>query len=460
VVWQFGPYRMDGLIARGGMGEVHRAYDTRHDRIVALKLLTDHTADEPEFRQRFKQEAHAAARLREPHVIPIHAYGEINGRLYLDMRLVEGTDLSKTIAEQGPLRPADAVDVITQIAGALDAAHAEGLLHRDVKPSNVIVGTSGFAYLVDFGIARSISTTDDITGTGDTVGTLAYMAPERFGGGPVDHRVDVYALACMLFQCLTGAKPFTAENALAVMYMHLTNEPPKPSEVRTGVPAGFDRVIAQGLAKDPELRFASAGELASAARGVLTDRGTKQMPVVAPENPSAPGVAAEPPRSRRRGRLVVAAAVVVAVALAAAAVIWSQSGGTRQTGQSAPSSPTATSGTTPPPGAELGLSTPIDNPACDGQYIVIVGSAVNPDTYAKDVQKFLDHNPGAKYLHAPTAGCRSLRTHVDTAEIYSVFYGPFPDEDKACGHRATVGGDSFVRRLDSTSTPEKAVSCR
>jgi serine/threonine protein kinase len=124
------------------MGEVHRAYDTRHDRVVALKLLTDHTADEPEFRQRFKQEAHTAARLREPHVIPIHAYGEINGRLYPDMRLVEGTDLSKTITGQGPLRPADAVDVITQIAGALDAAHAEGL-HRDVKPSNVILGTSG-----------------------------------------------------------------------------------------------------------------------------------------------------------------------------------------------------------------------------------------------------------------------------------------------------------------------------
>ena len=178
MVGQFGPYRMDGLIARGGMGEVHRAYDTRHDRVVALKLLTDHTADAPEFRRRFKQEAHAAARLREPHVIPIHAYGEIDGRLYLDMRLVEGTDLSKTLAKDGPLRPAVAVDVITQIAGALDAAHAEGLLHRDVKPSNVIVAESGFAYLVDFGIARSISTTTDITGTGDTVGTLAYMAPD------------------------------------------------------------------------------------------------------------------------------------------------------------------------------------------------------------------------------------------------------------------------------------------
>jgi protein kinase-like protein len=451
VVWQFGPYRMDGLIARGGMGEVHRAYDTRHDRVVALKLLTGHTADEPEFRKRFKQEAHAAARLREPHVIPIHAYGEIDGRLYLDMRLVEGTDLSKTLAERGPLRPADAVDIVTQVAGALDAAHAEGLLHRDVKPSNVIVGTGGFAYLVDFGIARSISTTDDITGTGDTVGTLAYMAPERFGGEPVDHRVDVYALACMLFQCLTGAKPFSAENALAVMYMHLTNEPPKPSQVRPGVPSGFDRVIARGMAKDPALRYASAGELAAAAREALTEPGTKQLPVVAAEIPPAPVA-----RPRRRRPLVVAAVVVVAAALGTAAVLWSQSGETQKTGQGAP---TTTSATPQPPATGLGLPTPPQNPACDGQYVVIVGSAIAPATYARDVQKFLDLNPGAKYLHAPTTGCGSLRTHVGAAEIYSVYYGPFPDEGQACGRRTTAGGDSFVRRLDDTSKPDRGVSC-
>jgi predicted Ser/Thr protein kinase len=456
VVWQFGPYRMDGLIARGGMGEVHRAYDTRHDRVVALKLLTDHTADEAEFRRRFKQEAHAAARLSEPHVIPIHAYGEIDGRLYLDMRLVEGNDLSKTLAKEDPLRPAEAVDVISQIAGALDAAHAEGLLHRDVKPSNVIVTARGFAYLVDFGIARSISTTNDITGTGDTVGTLAYMAPERFGSDPVDHRVDVYALACMLFECLTGAKPFTAENTLAVMYMHLTHEPPKPSVARPGVPAAFDRVIAQGMAKDPAQRFASAGELASAARHALTDRGTKQLPVVPAGAPPAP--VAEPAAPRRRGRLVAIAAVVVAALLGTAAYLWSQSSQTRQTGPTAPSSAATSSAATPSAG-ELGVSKPLTTPACDGTYVVIVGSAVNPAAYTTEVQKFLDLNPGSKYLHAPTTGCTSLRPELNGAEIYSVFYGPYKEKDAACGQQAAVGGDSFVRRLDKSSSWDKTVSC-
>jgi serine/threonine protein kinase len=205
VVWQFGPYRMDALIARGGMGEVHRAYDTQHDRVVAVKLLAGHVADDEAFRQRFIREARAAARLREPHVIPIHAYGEIDGRLYLDMRLVEGPDLSTILANRGPLDPAAAVDVIRQVASALDAAHAEGLVHRDVKPSNVLVDGSGFAYLVDFGIARSMGPAADITGTGIPVGTVAYMAPERFATEPVDHRVDVYSLACLLYQCLTGA---------------------------------------------------------------------------------------------------------------------------------------------------------------------------------------------------------------------------------------------------------------
>lgn len=153
--WQFGPYRVESLIARGGMGEVLRAYDTRHDRVVALKLLAPEFAADHDFQERFRREAHAVARLREPHVIPIHAYGEIDGRLYLDMRLVEGDDLGSRLTAGEPLAPADAVDVVGQVAQALAAAHAEGLVHRDVKPSNVLVGPTGFAYLVDFGIARA-----------------------------------------------------------------------------------------------------------------------------------------------------------------------------------------------------------------------------------------------------------------------------------------------------------------
>ena len=260
MVWQFGHYRVEELIARGGMGEVHRAYDTQHDRVVAIKLLSGHLAEDDEFRRRFIREARAAARLREPHVIPIHAYGEIDGRLYLDMRLVEGEDLSAVLGTRGPMTPAAAVDVIGQVAAALDAAHSEGLVHRDVKPSNVLLDPGGFAYLVDFGIARSMTSKADITSTGIPIGTVAYMAPERFApDGRVDHRADVYSLACLLFQCLTGTPPFPGGNPLALMHEHLNRVPPAPTDHRPGLPSAFDHVIATGMAKDPGQRFPTAG---------------------------------------------------------------------------------------------------------------------------------------------------------------------------------------------------------
>ncbi|MER6992550.1 protein kinase [Saccharopolyspora hirsuta] len=302
--WQFGPYRVEGLIARGGMGEILRAYDTRHDRVVALKLLAANLAADEEFRDRFKREAHAAGRLREPHVIPIHAYGEIDGRLYLDMRLVEGSDVGSLLAANGPMRPADAVVVLEQIAQALDAAHAEGLVHRDVKPSNILVGDNGFAYLVDFGIAASLRASGNLTSTGYAVGTLAYMAPERFEDGPVDHRVDVYSLACVLYQCLTGAKPFVGETAASLINAHLNHPPPLPTATRGDIPREFDHIIARGMAKNPADRYASAGELARAARQALTS-------VTAVPGAFAPVTAA--PSRRARWPYAAAGAGVLAV---------------------------------------------------------------------------------------------------------------------------------------------------
>ena len=210
----FGPYRLDGLIGRGGMGEVHRAFDTSQKRAVALKLLPAQLSANVEFRTRFQREAEITATLREPHVIPIHRYGEIEGRLFLDMRLVDGEDLAAVLEREGHLGPARAVAIIEQIAAALDAAHGDGLIHRDVKPSNVLVTSTrragpDFVYLVDFGIARFAAGTG-MTGTGAIIGTLPYMAPERFLDGRIDHRSDVYSLACLLFEMLSGRRPFPA----------------------------------------------------------------------------------------------------------------------------------------------------------------------------------------------------------------------------------------------------------
>jgi serine/threonine protein kinase len=466
VAWQFGRYRMDGLIARGGMGEVHRAYDSEHDRVVAVKILGGHVAADTDYRQRFIREARAAARLREPHVIPIHAYGEIDGRLYLDMRLVEGDDLSAALAAYGPMDAATAVDVISQIASALDAAHAEGLVHRDVKPSNVLLTASGFAYLVDFGIARSMAANADITGTGMPVGTVAYMAPERFDpDGRVDHRVDVYSLACVLFQCLTGVQPFAGGNVLALMNSHINQPPPRPTALRPELPPAFDHVIAAGMAKRPEDRFQSAGALVSAARQALRQP-PPSYPMTEPTPDLRSALVARPAPSRRGLWWLAgsAVAVVVAVLTVTAALNWPLDSPGRSTGQPTTTNNPPNTETTTGPGpetgtADLAVSVPVSSPACDGKYIVIVGSAIDPDQYQRTVQGFLDANPGAEYLHAPSTGCRSLRQQLEGVDIYSVYFGPFARKDRACAKQEDVGGDSFIRRLDDSSSPDRGVSC-
>ncbi|TQM78341.1 serine/threonine-protein kinase [Saccharothrix saharensis] len=285
----FGPYRVGELLGRGGMGDVHRAYDTVHDRVVALKRLSAVHNDDEEFRARFRRESRIAARLREPHVIPIHAYGAIDGQLYLDMRLVEGRDLA-AVVEGGPLDPARAVRLIAQVAGALDAAHADGLVHRDVKPSNILVTPDDFVYLVDFGIARSaLPAGTHLTASGAVIGTLDYLAPERFGNGAVDGRADVYALACVLHACVTGRRPFEADSAAALLWAHLQQPPPAASATDPTLPRALDDVIRQGMAKDPTDRYPTAGALATAAARALT---TVPPPTPRPAPaPSSPPVA-------------------------------------------------------------------------------------------------------------------------------------------------------------------------
>ena len=251
----FGRYRLIELLGRGGMGEVWRAYDTEtNNRTVAIKVLPAHLADDEEFARRFRREADAAARLDSPHVVPIYDYGEIDGRLFVCMRLIKGRDLQELL-DEGPLEPARAVRIIGQVAEALRAAHEIGLIHRDIKPSNILLDDRDFAYLIDFGIARVANETR-MTKTGGTIGTFAYIAPERLDPkAEEDARVDIYSLACVLYEALTGEPPFAGTTTAHLMMAHLNTPPPKPSTTRPDVPTQVDEVIAIGMAKDPNLDF-------------------------------------------------------------------------------------------------------------------------------------------------------------------------------------------------------------
>jgi serine/threonine-protein kinase len=282
---EFGPYLLEELVGVGGMGEVWRARDTRRDRLVALKVLPAALNADEEFARRFRRESNVAAKLREPHVVPIHDYGEIDGRLFIDMRLVDGRDLGR-ILEDGPIPPARAVDLLAQVAAALEAAHADGLVHRDIKPSNVLVTPGDFVYVVDFGIARSMGSGGTaLTITGATVGTLDYMAPERFTNQPLDGRVDVYSMACVLAECLTARRPFTGSDFPALLYAHLYTEPPRPSELVPGVPRDLDDVVARGMAKSADDRYDTPGEFVAAARAALAVAPEASPPVVVPRAP-------------------------------------------------------------------------------------------------------------------------------------------------------------------------------
>ncbi|MGY1813061.1 serine/threonine-protein kinase [Blastococcus sp. SYSU D00820] len=373
---QFGHYELHGLLGRGGMGEVHRAFDRGQQRFVALKLLSPHLATDARFVERFRREAMATASLNDPHVIPIHQAGEIDGRLYIDMRLVEGSDLSEVLEARGPLPPPEAVRVVQQAAEALDAAHARGLLHRDVKPSNLLLTTQGFVYLVDFGLVQFLEAAGaPLTSMGQTIGTFAYMAPERMGGDqPVDRRADVYSLTCVLFEALTGRRPFADASILGLTRAHLYEPPPRVTDVRPDLPAVWDQLVARGMAKDPAQRFPTAGALAAAAAEALgapppdrrrngpvrPDDDTVHRPVPPSGPPGAePPVAGSPAgRGRRRAWLVAAVAATVALAVLAVVAVtggWFTGGdpeaasSTTSTAPTTSRPPTTPPSTTPPP---------------------------------------------------------------------------------------------------------------
>jgi len=294
---QFGPYTLRRLVGRGGMGDVYEAEDTVRERIVALKLMSQTLSNDPVFRSRMQREARTAGRLQEPHVVPIHDFGEIDGQLYVDMRLIDGKDLATMLGRFGPLTPPRAVAVVRQIGSALDAAHAAGVMHRDVKPENILISGDDFAYLVDFGIASATSD-EKLTQFGTTVGTVKYMAPERFSEADVTYRADIYALACVLYECLTGSPPYGGDQ-FSVMGAHLNSPIPRPSSVRPGIPVAFDSVIARGMAKEPADRYATCGDLSAAAYATLATPDQDRATDILSRSQVAqlpPAIASQPPR--------------------------------------------------------------------------------------------------------------------------------------------------------------------
>jgi streptogramin lyase/predicted Ser/Thr protein kinase len=293
-------YRVDELIGRGGMGEVYRAWDERLERNVALKILVPRLADDDAFRERLLRESRLAASLDHPNVVPVYDAGEAVGRFFLAMRFVEGTDLRAVLRGEGALAPERAIDIAAQVAGALDAAHEKGLVHRDVKPSNVLIDERGHCYLADFGLTQLASSQGQAPDE-SLLGTLDYVAPEQIRGSDVDRRADVYSLGCLLFECLTGEVPFPRPSEVATLYAHLEDDPPRPSERRPELPVGLDDVLGRAMAKDPDSRQPSCTALVEEARVALGLVGT----------------------GTRRLRLAVAAAafVLLVAAVATAAIL-------------------------------------------------------------------------------------------------------------------------------------------
>jgi eukaryotic-like serine/threonine-protein kinase len=305
-------YRLEQRLATGGMGAVYVGVDERLGRPVAVKLLKEELAGQPDFVERFRREARAAAGLSHPNVAQVYDYGQDGQRHFIVMELVEGTDLARLLGERGRLWPSEAVRIATQVCLALSAAHAGGIVHRDIKPGNVIICPDGLVKVTDFGIARAAGHSS-LTQTGTVMGTAQYLPPEQAHGAPASPASDLYSLGVVLFQMVTGSVPFTGDSPVAIALRHLHESVPRPSEFNSEVPSGLDQVVARATAKDPAERFADAAQMAAALDQALHAPGTRSLP--ASVTISAPVI------RRRRRLLAFSAGAVVLVALAVALVL-------------------------------------------------------------------------------------------------------------------------------------------
>ena len=435
---RFGPYELNSLIGVGGMGEVYRAYDTIKDRTVAVKVLRAEMAADPNYQERFRRESRVAARLQEPHVIPVHDFGDINGVLYIDMRLVEGGSLKDELKANGPLDPSRAASIIAQVAAALDAAHADGLVHRDIKPENVLLNADDFAYLVDFGIAHGGGDAS-MTMTGLIIGSCAYMSAERFSGGLVGPPADVYSLTCLLYESLTGRPPFETGDLRQLMTAHMFSPPPRPSIMRRGINRAFDDVIAKGMAKKPAERFASAGELAKAATAAALGGPVPPAPAALPSPPAStrqfsavypnPAGTAHtpypppeirppgpPPRSSRLGRSQVALVVATIVLFGVAVVLAMQ----LMNGDQDSGAPPQTTMAVPPPSVRTETETvsPSTSPSTPSPTSTTAPTTTAPSTSGAplpgvsgtDAQGFVDHAARCDAGSTPAAAIRTAKS--------------------------------------------------
>ena len=259
-------FHIESVLGQGGMGTVYIAEQSSPTRKVVLKLLRSELTEDEAFRRRFVHESEAAASTEHPNIVPIYSAGEADGVLYIAMRYVEGDDLRALIAHEGRLPPERAIEIVSQVASALDAAHARGLVHRDVKPSNILLDQQGNAYLSDFGLIKRSEVDTGLTKTGQFMGSIEYCAPEQIRGDEVDGRADVYSLGCVVFEAISGRPPFTRDTEVATLYAHLEQEPPRLSSVAPASNAELDAVVAKALAKDPIRRFATAGAFARDGR--------------------------------------------------------------------------------------------------------------------------------------------------------------------------------------------------
>jgi YVTN family beta-propeller protein len=359
----FAGYQIEDVAGSGGMGIVYKATQIALGRRVALKLIAADLARDASFRERFKREWLTAASIDHPNVIPLYEAGEADEHLFIAMRYVEGLDLAALISREPSFDPARAVNIVAQIASALDAAHKKGLVHRDVKPANILIASQDeHVYLTDFGLTKSASSQSALTKTGMFVGSLDYTAPEQIRGEAADARTDVYSLGCVLYQALTRSLPYDRDSDVAKMYAHLNEEPPTVTAARPDAPAGFDAVVARAMAKEPADRYQTAGELGRAAQAALNG----ELPETPRESPW--------PR-RRKIALAVALPTVLVAGLAAAGLAAAGVFGGGDDAPARAAQPTATATTAKP----TATATPTATPAGDPHPVATVKVGKGPE---------------------------------------------------------------------------------